>query len=273
MLIEIGGYDFTEVWDGVLYKKLAHYPIVSEWEKRTLAEFALYEAQHGRTCSLECEDGRVLAEIQAVLTMPEKYLQVPLPEKICECTACRQGGCLTGWVCHTASPENAVKIFQSGSLLSAVKARNLPAEVLMAEDRNAASDPADYFHYVMLSWGNCQAGDRLVTERRLGRFPTEKDLAEDFTPGVRFYFRYERLSKHPGVVFDGVLPMKIRDEIVLADWAEYIVIPACLKEEMLLHIPDGLQGRILFADSSGLDIWAWSEKVYQMIEREWEETV
>lgn len=83
MLIKIGGYDFTEVWDGILYKKLAHYPIVSEWEKRTLAEFALYEAQHGRTCSLECEDARVLAEIQAVLAAPEKYLQASRPEKIC----------------------------------------------------------------------------------------------------------------------------------------------------------------------------------------------
>ena len=88
----------------------------------------------------------------------------------------------------------------------------------MAESRNAAKDPADYFEYIMLAWGNCQAGDRLVMERKLGRFPDEADLSVNFTPGVRFYFRYEDLVKHPGRVFDGVLPMKIKDEIMLKDW-------------------------------------------------------
>lgn len=30
MLIQIGDFDFTEVWDGVLYKKLSHYPAISD---------------------------------------------------------------------------------------------------------------------------------------------------------------------------------------------------------------------------------------------------
>ena len=70
----------------------------------------------------------------------------------------------------------------------------------------------------MLAWGNCQAGDRLVMERKLERFPNENDLSVNFTPGIRFYFRYEKLIKHPSVVFDGVLPMKVKDEIILCDW-------------------------------------------------------
>ena len=70
-------------------------------------------------------------------------------------------------VCHTAPLENAISILQCGLLLSSVKARKLPDTVLQKEDRNAANDPLDYFHYVMFTWGNCQAGDRLVMERKL----------------------------------------------------------------------------------------------------------
>ena len=44
----------------------------------------------------------------------------------------------------------------------------------------------------MFAWGNCQAGDRLVMERKLGRFPNEEDLSVHFSPGVRFYFEYEK---------------------------------------------------------------------------------
>ena len=36
---------------------------------------------------------------------------------------------------------------------------------LMNENRNAANDPGDYFEYIMLAWGNCQGGYRLVMER------------------------------------------------------------------------------------------------------------
>lgn len=38
MLIKIGDFEFTEVWDRVLYKKLSDYPKVSDWEIRNLIE-------------------------------------------------------------------------------------------------------------------------------------------------------------------------------------------------------------------------------------------
>ena len=170
---------------------------------------------------------------------------------------------MTEFVCHTTSPENTRKILECGSLLSAVKARNLTVEELMAESRNAANDPADYFEYIMLAWGNCQAGDRLVMERKLGKFPDEQDLSKDFTPGVRFYFRYDDLVKHPGRVFDGVLPMKIKDEIVLKDWLYAMVIPVGVK----LDVPDDLKDRTIYVGNDCRDIWDWSEKVYQTIEK------
>ena len=38
MLIKIGDFEFTSVWDGVFYKKLSRYPNISDWEKRTIIE-------------------------------------------------------------------------------------------------------------------------------------------------------------------------------------------------------------------------------------------
>lgn len=156
-------------------------------------------------------------------------------------------------MCHTTAPENAKSIFRCGSLLSAVRARGIPAGELARESRNAANDPADSFDYVMFTWGNCQGGDRLVTERRLGRFPEEANLSSGFEPGIRFYFRYDVLKTHPGVTFDGVLPMKVRDEVKL-------------RRDMEPCIPADMADRVLYVENDCADIWEWSEKVYRIIE-------
>lgn len=268
MLIKIGDFEFTEVWDGVFYKKLSQYPAISDWEKRNIIEFVEYEASHGRECTIECENASTLAEIHHALQNRDAYRNTPRPALITECTACPvRKGCVTEFVCHTTSAENAVKILQCGSLLSAAKARNIPVSELMAESRNAAGDPADYFEYIMLAWGNCQAGDRLLMERKLGRFPDEIDLSVDFTPGVRFYFRYDELVKHPGCTFDGVLPMKVKDEIILKDWLYAMVVPEELRELIEPVIPENFADCVIYIANDCQDIWDWSEKVYRLIEK------
>ncbi len=267
MVIKIGNFEFTEVWDGVFYKKLSQYPKITPWEIRTILEFLAYEKRYGRECTIECEDQAVLDAVYEGIAHKERYLSTPRPELLTECTACPvRRGCATEYVCHTTSPDNAVKILDCGKLLSALRARNQSVEILMGEKRNAANDPADYFDYIMLAWGNCQAGDRLVMERALGRFPNEEDLSAHFEPGVRFYFRYAQLAKHPNVVFDGVLPMKIQDEIILKDWVYKIVIPGKLKGKLAPHIPDTLKDRVIYVEVPCKDIWDWSEKVYRIIE-------
>lgn len=85
-------------------------------------------------------------------------------------------------------------------------------------------------------------------------------------PGVRFYFQYDQLIKHPNAVCDGVLPMKVKDEIILKDWVYKIVIPMELKEEVESHIPYELKDRAIYVEQDCKDIWDWSEKVYRIIE-------
>ena len=155
--------------------------------------------------------------------------------------------------------------FKSNSLLSAVKARKLPDTVLMKEKRNAAHDPEDFFHYVMFSWGNCQAGDRLVMERKLERSPTEEEMNIGFTPGIRFYFKYDDLEKHPQAVHDGFLPIKIKDEVVLYDYVYAVIIPEEYKDKLESLIPSNLISRTYYIDNKDLDVWQWSEKVYTFV--------
>ncbi len=268
MLIKIGNFECTEVWDGVFYKKLSNYPKVSDWEIRTIIEFIEYEKKYGRTCNIECDNDHTLQIILNGINQKETYLSAVRPKLLTECTACPyKKGCVTDYVCHTTSAENTIKIFACGKLLSALNARNVPVETLMKENRNAANDPADYFEYIMFAWGNCQAGDRLVMERSLGRFPDDYDLSIGFKPGVRFYFQYEKLLSHPNAICDGVLPMKVKDEIILDDWVYKIVIPTTLKARLEPYVPGNLADRVIYVDNDCKDIWDWSEKVYRIIEK------
>lgn len=267
MLIKIGAFDCTEVWDGVFYKALSDYPHITDWELRNILDFMDYEKSNGRECQIECESKDIITKIEAAAKNPALYKAIPPPHLITECTACPyRKGCETKFVCHTASVENAMKIFQSGKLLSAVKARNIPAEQLMSESRNAAHDPADFFNYIMFSWGNCQAGDRLVMERKLKRPPDEKALSTDFTPGVRFYFRYNKLIAHPNAITDGFLPVKVKDELILSEWVHAIIIPTIHKQTLKATIPADLKDKAIYVENDCKDIWDWSEKVYSIIE-------
>ena len=268
MIIKLRNDDCTEVWDGVFYKKLSDYPHITDWEMRTLIEFIEYEKKYGRECTFECDDEALLETVMEKIATPEKYRNVSRPKLLTECTACPyRKGCVTDFVCHTTSLDNAIKIFECGSLLSAINARKVSVEELMAENRNAANDPADYFEYIMFAWGNCQGGDRLVMERALERFPTEEDLSVNFNPGVRFYFKYDELIKHPKAICDGFLPMKVKDEVVLRDWVHKIIIPTKLKDALESYIPQELIDRVIYVENDCKDIWDWAEKVYGIIEK------
>ncbi len=266
MLIKIGNFDCTECWDGVLYKKLSDYPNITEWEIQTIMDFMDYETEHGRTCEIEAEK-TILGKIREYKAT-NNIKRISVPEKITECIACpKYKGCMTDFVCHTSPVENAIKIFDCGSLLSAVLARGKSAKELRLEERNAANDPEDFFDYIMFAWGNCQAGDRLVMERKLGRFPDEKDLSIGFTPGIRFFFRYNDIICHPNATFDGVLPLKIKNEVILKDWVYAIIVPTIYQNLITPHISVDLKEKVYFVENDCKDIWAWSEKVYEFVKK------
>lgn len=226
-----------------------------------------YEKRYDRQTEIECENADILDAVNNAVANPETVENTPLPDKITECTACKQHGCLTDFVCHTATIETAKKILTGGNLLSAVKAFGKTAAELVLDKRNVVGDPADYFEYIMFTWGNCQAGDRLVMERNLGRFPEEEETEKNFTPGVRFYFKYRDIILHPGYIFDGSHPVKIKDELILSDYLYACIIPEQYENELENMIQPEISDKVYYIAQDGLGIWDWSEKVYNFVKR------
>ncbi|GEN56288.1 hypothetical protein GCM10012290_05580 [Halolactibacillus alkaliphilus] len=267
MILNIDKHDFSIIWDGVYYKALSDYPHINDWELKSIIDFVAYEKSHGRETEVVGPDSVLINKIKVALEGGNKYLNVRKPDFISECTSCQHKGCLTDYLCHVATKENAIKIIQCGSLLSARKVRNEPANLLMTEKRNAAKDPIDFFDYIMFSWGNCQAGDRLVMERTLGRMPTENDLSNGFKPGVRFYFKYDQLALHSGCTSDGYHALKIKDEVILEDYVDTIVIPNNYREEFSSIIPAALKDNVFYLNNDCNNIWEWSAKVYECVKK------
>lgn len=265
MIINLDKHDFSIIWNGVYYKALSDYPNITDWEIKSIIDFITYEKSNNRITNIETSNKDLLMKLEDSIENKNKYLHISKPDFISECTACKHKGCFTDYLCHIASVDNAKKIIESGSLLSAVKARRVSIDELMSENRNAAGDPKDFFEYIMFSWGNCQAGDRLVMERKLDKSPSDEDLSTHFTPGVRFYFKYDLLKDHAKCSFDGYHALKIKDELVLTDFIESIVIPENYKKEFEKLIPSALKEKVYYIKKENENIWQWTEKVYNFI--------
>ncbi len=265
MKLNLNKHDFSILWDGVYYKALSDYPNISKWEIKTIIDFINYEKKHNRTVEIESDNQLLATHLREALIHPEKYSDILKPSFISECTACKQKGCLTDYLCHIAPLEHVKSIFKSGKLMSSMKVNNRPVDELIGESRNAANDPSDFFDYIMFSWGNCQAGDRLVMERKYDRAPTEEDLSINFTPGIRFYFRYNDLMKHPNAANDGYHALKIKDELLISDYITAIIIPKTYKDELGDVIPKSMLEKVHYLENDCKDIWHWSEKVYDYI--------
>ena len=97
------------------------------------------------------------------------------------------------------------------------------------------------------------------------RFSTEADLSVDFTPEVRFFFKYDKIVTHPNATFEGVLPLKIREEVIISDWVNTIIIPSAEKEAFEAIVPYELKSRIFYLENDCKDIWSWAEKVYEFV--------
>ena len=266
MKVKIADHGGAIQWGGVYFFGLSDYPNISPWELHKLARFAQYERAHGREPKLKCGHRGIRRTAKAALQKPDLVPEAMPSAKITECTACKQGGCLTDLLCHGSSAEDAKAIFACGELRSAALARGLPRELLAKEPRNAAGDPLDYFDYVMFAWGNCQAADSLVMERQLGRFPTQEEFDRPFTRSVRFYFRYNPLIAHPGFVFDGYHAAKIRDTLDLQMHLAACIVPGSLWDELSFSIPEALRPRVHCLAEEGESMLDWSEKCYNYVQ-------
>lgn len=292
VIVTIADYDYSLSWREGSNETMrhyqcsfSHYPEPSDWELRHLNEYLLYEIDHNRRIALWFENVQTDKVVKdsinqffkyeviglsafvksKLLTQRERVIDIP--PKLTHCQACHEKGCMTGLVCHVTSVRAAAKILQSGVILSACKARKESGRILALEARNAAGDPPDYFEYVMFTFGNCTAGDRLVMERTLGRFPTDKDLTDNFCPGVRFYFRYTELVDHAGFCSDGYHYCKIKDSLDIKQYLVVVIAPRAAESDLLKATSPKLKKYLMFLDHTKYrDLWLWSHRAYEFVE-------
>ena len=266
--IVIKELDATEVWDNVLYFRLENYPKITDYEMKCLIDFISYENMYERESIIECENKELLAFIYQELENKDWYKSVNVPKLIkLPLADKKRGGYLTKYVSHTTSIDATKKILKDGELKAPYLLGNQSLEELKNSNRNKANDPIDYFYYVMFAWGN-HMGDSLVMERSLKRFPNTYDLTINFKPGIRFIFKYDELKNHPNVVFDGVLPFKIKDSVSLKDYVYKIIVPKEYYPDLLGYAPQYLFDKIVYLSHKGMDIYKWNDLVYQTIEEE-----
>jgi len=151
LYINIANHNFSIIWDNVYYFTLSDYPNISNYELKKILLFIEYEKIHNRNTEIICENDKIMGAVNYALINPIQFLSEQPPKIITECTACHQKGCLTEYLCHTASVEDAKSILKCGNIFSAVKARNKTETELAKEPRNSANDPQDYFNYIMFS--------------------------------------------------------------------------------------------------------------------------
>ena len=61
------------------------------------------------------------------------------------------------------------------------------------------------------------------------------------------------------------MPIKVKDEVKLADYVFAIVIPSEYKEQIMANMPENLMERAYCLEQENLDVWQWSEKVYSFV--------
>jgi hypothetical protein len=117
----------------------------------------------------------------------------------------------------------------------------------------------------MFCWGKNLTGDYVVL---LGNFPSEGDLLKgNFNPGVRFYFRYDDIIRHPGHAFDGYHPMKVKEEIILTDYLYACIVPEQYKIKLDSRALPELVSKVHFLSQYGIGLTDWNEKVYDFVSK------
>ena len=84
MKINIGNHEFTELWDGVLYKALSDYPNVSDNEMKDIIDFVNYEKINGRQCEIEADSEDILRYVYMIIIPSEYRKQITevMPEQL-----------------------------------------------------------------------------------------------------------------------------------------------------------------------------------------------
>ena len=251
MILNISIDNTNVIERGVYYFGLSDYPHITTTDLKNVIAFIKYEVSHGRQTQVVCQDEQILEAVNNALSDPESIEGIALP-------------LVNDFIYHATDIESAIRILSGGKLLSAEKVYGKSGEELSIQKSSSLwNDPADYFEYIMFCWGDSPIGDYVVLSEN---FLSDDDLAKgNFTPGVRFYFRYEDIVRHPGHMFDGYHPVKVKDEIMLTDYLYACIVPEQYKSELEGFVPQSIMSKMFFLSNNGVGLDDWNKIVYDYV--------
>ena len=193
---------------------------VSDADRQVVVDFVAYEAIHGRAVSVIADaalDSWKHWGSPASRPVPGSW---PTP---C-CTHVYPAGCgQLGLLCHGTPVAALEAILKQGRLRSSESLTGRSPESLAAN--STWGEPADYFRFVMLANAACTAPEAVALSRVLGRDLVPSDLHAGYPPAARLYFTWDLVSAWESATFDGVHPIKLRDEIALDEALVVAVVP------------------------------------------------
>lgn len=239
------------IQNGVYYFNLPNYPHISASELKIAVAFIKYEKSYNRQTEIVCDNEQILSTVKNAVTYPGTIEPFVLSEE-------------TEYVYHATGLNSAQKILSCGKLLSAVKVYGKTGEELSYEKRNTPwNDPADYFEYIMFCNGDDMTGDYVVLSEN---FPNEEDLEKgNFNAGVRFYIRSDDIMRHPGYVFDGYHPAKVKDEIILSEYLFACIVPEQYRVRLDNSVLPELASKVHYLSQRGMGLSEWNDKVYDFV--------
>ncbi len=66
-------------------------------------------------------------------------------------------------------------------------------------------------------------------------------------------------------ICDWMRPLKIRNELVLKDWTEAVIVPETCRQAVEPYVPEELKLKTHYLRNKCKDIWEWSEQVYEYV--------
>lgn len=236
---------------GVYYFNLPKYPHISETELKCAVAFIMYEKSYDRQTIIVCDDNQILTTVNNAAANPHTIEPFILSDE-------------TEFVYHATDINSAQKILSCGELLSAVNVYEKTGEELAYEKRDSPwNDPADYFEYIMFCNGDDMTGDYVVLSEN---FPNKEDLEKgNFNAGVRFYFRSEDIIRHPGYMFDGYHPAKVKNKIILTDYLFVCVVPAQYIVKLDNSIVSELASKVSYLPQMNKSLSEWNNRVFDFV--------
>lgn len=253
MILHIMNQNESGIKNGVYYFSLRDYPQIQNWEWNSIIAFLSYEKTQGRTTEVICDDENILEAVNKAMSKLNGTEYIPPVEESIE-----------KYVYHATNASAASQILSCGRMLSATMVYGKTGEEI-ALDRRASGweDPADFYEYIMFGWGDHLVGDYVVLSEN---WPSEDDFnTGNFDAGVRFYFLYEDLLRHPGHTFDGYHVIKVKEEIKLVDYLYACIVPAQYKNEIEKHISPELSEKVYYLSQKGMSLTNWNQKVVEFI--------